>query len=236
MITQRLGIVQSSNWAMWRIHVDTGSSKKTGIPINLHDQPGVTVKVDWGDGSSSILTASDYGMTDARASVHSYETDGVYEVIIYISGSESLYLHYEGNTIYSETITNTAIFNFRKTLISVDSAIPLIAGVKRVWRSKWQYASNALFRFFLGCEKLTTLSVDTFYNNPLLTDVSYQFYETPLITDFTLRFSSPNINFVEEFCSNSSDANRIIYVPSGSTTETTFTGIASSKHLTIIGE
>ena len=94
MITQRLGVVQSSAWDVWRIHVDTGSLKKTGIPINLHKQPDVKVKVDWGDGSSSILTASKFTIGNASASTHSYTTDGVYEVIIYISGSESLYLHY----------------------------------------------------------------------------------------------------------------------------------------------
>lgn len=57
---------------------------------------------------------------------------------------------------------------------------------------------------------------------------SYGFFEGASIQSFSLRIGSPSITNISYFISTSSSATRIIYVPAGSTTKTTFENYSST--------
>ena len=66
---------------------------------------------------------------------------------------------------------------------------------------------------------------------------SYGIFENASsLGDFTIRFTSRNISGINWFCTKKSGTTRTVYVPSGSTTESTFNASASAFGLTIIGE
>ena len=89
---------------------------------------------------------------------------------------------------------------------------------------------------FYSCKSLITIPQDLFKYNIKVTSFQYCFSGCSKLQDFTLRIGSPIVTNVKNFISSKDGAVRIIYVPSGSTTETTFNSIASSSGLTIIGE
>jgi len=75
-----------------------------------------------------------------------------------------------------------------------------------------------------------------FASNTNVTNFNNAFQDCTQLTDFTLHIGSSSVSSCSSFATLKSGANRTIYVPSGSTTETTFNAVASSLGLTIIGE
>ena len=73
---------------IWTFTVNTEATdcggKTTGIPFNLYNLTGVTLKVDWGDGNISTLTSSDYVVNNSTASVH----DSILFTILFIDTSQ----------------------------------------------------------------------------------------------------------------------------------------------------
>ena len=167
----------------WTFTIDTEATaageKKTGIPLNLTDQSSIVVNVNWGDGTTSTLTAADYAIDDSRASVHEYETPGVYQVTMTSYHWNSLYLLsiYNSNVnnldITSVTNMNSSLYWWRRTLTSVDSPIPRMGGIYSYYsQSQIGYSSNkpttnkaSFHALFAYCRKLTSISEKLFINN-----------------------------------------------------------------------
>lgn len=83
---------------------------------------------------------------------------------------------------------------------------------------------------------INSIPDNIFRYNINATTFSQAFYASTGINDFAIRITSPNVGNAGNFCSEKQGTTRTIYVPSGSTTETTFNAVASSLGLTIIGE
>ena len=86
MISQKM-MVSSGKDEPWTFTVDTrlldssGTNKKSSIPFSLYNQTG-TLNVEWGDGTRSRLTSSNYTVSSSNASVHEYSRAGVYTVTV----------------------------------------------------------------------------------------------------------------------------------------------------------
>lgn len=353
MITQRMMVRGVKTVPeTWEITVNTEATaqgeKTTGIPFNLYGQDGVTLTVDWGDGTTSILSSSNYTASNAQASVHEYAEAGIYTISVSSKQFSKCYLMTIA-AIQSINILNSAvraIYWYRRTLISVDKILPNVAGrngytsptsttTLRQYKDSFSYLFSQCkkcttipfglfdnnpaiksFEFcfyqcasltaipaglfnnntvvtdfsncFHGCSSLTTLPDGLFDNNPAVTDFHDCFYgcwrltaipdglfdnnlavttflgcfclctsltsipselfkNNTAVTNFASCFQELLINFsihigssivtnVASFASRISGTTRTIYVPIGSTTETTFNAVASDLGLTIIGE
>ena len=331
---------------VWEIIVNTEATtpgaKTTGIPISLYNQPGVTVSVDWGDGTESVLTQASYTEKDFTPSAHEYAQPGVYTVRMKSA---------QWGDVYIDAITAPSgdllshLGNFRNTVIGV-GILPMVAGINRLNSSTGRgtiyqgqlegcfygcansitipeglFANNpAVASFgscfgncsgltsipeglfannpavtdfswcFYGCPSLTSIPEGLFANNPAVTDFSWCFYGCPSLTsipeglfannpavttffvcflgcssltsipeglfanntavtdflncfegcaglnNFTLRIGSPSVSSAGSFVTQKAGTTRIIYVPAGSITETTFNSVAADLGLTIIGE
>ena len=311
----------------WQFTVNTEATaqgeKKTGIPFNLHGQDGVVLSVDWGDGTNSVLSASDYAEDDSTASVHEYTDAGVYAIKVASANWVDCCIFTSSSATIS-TINNVtaSLYWFRRTLVSVDSELPelfgrnsysstqgLVKGVDSFSAlfSGCSYLSSIrsglldnnskatnLDSCFRNCISLATVPSDLFDKNTLVTSFSFCFdgcsslasipaglfdnnvlaqnfgacfgncYSLTSIPtdlfkrnvaatsynqcfrmanvassdlgDFSIRIGSSSVSSCSTFCSVKTGATRTIYVPSGSTTETTFNAVASDLGLTIIGE
>jgi hypothetical protein len=93
---------------------------------------------------------------------------------------------------------------------------------------------TSFYNCFSRCSRITSIPDNLFAYNTAVTMFSYCLDYTG-INDFTLHIGSPNVTSAD-ICRYKSGTTRIVYVPSGSTSQTTFNSIASSLGLTIIGE
>lgn len=89
---------------------------------------------------------------------------------------------------------------------------------------------------FQNCRGLTTIPENLFKYSTYIGSFDSCFYNCSSLTDFTIHIGSTKVSSCSSFVSTKSGATRIVYVPSGSTTETTFNDAAASLGLTIIGE
>lgn len=96
--------------------------------------------------------------------------------------------------------------------------------------------SYRLNSFFNLCTSLPFLPTEIFAPVHYLSRVTSTLLSCDALSDFELRFTARSINNCTNFVTYRAGATRIIYVPSGSTTETTFNNVASTLGLTIIGE
>ena len=134
---------------VWQFTVDTTvyaynghpneQNVRTGIPFNLYGMQGITLNVDWGDGTASTLTSADYTEHNSTASEHSYEEPGQYTIQIRSSDWSSTYFSVLGahgwwdnspdlNAKFDATVC------FRETVVCIDSPLPAIKGMK-YWKS-----------------------------------------------------------------------------------------------------
>ena len=382
MIAQRMIVGGGSKWESWQFTVNTAATasgeKKTGIPFNLYGQNGAVLNVDWGDGTTSRLTVADYASQgDSSASVHEYETAGIYIVLVESKSWEkiSILSCTQSSQITTPTSANVSLYWWRRTLTSIDSPVPSMAGrnnYANLSSTTWTHSSNesilgSLFHFcekisslcagvfdklsystianytfrscksltslpvgvfdecinvtsfqgcfrdcialtissglfdkninaqdfsncfygctalleipsglfskctlattfnycfykcskltelpeglfdnnivatnfsqcFSSCSRLTSVPSNLFVHNTAATGFSNTFNSCSALTDFSLHIGSSNVTTASDFVTAKSGANRIVYVPSGSTTQTTFNGVASTLGLTIIGE
>lgn len=139
MICQRMMVGSGGKKETWRIRVNTEATtageKKTGIPFNLYNQPGVTLEVDWGDGTSDTLTSADYAVDDSTASVHEYVTAGIYTVQITSSNWRRCFVFvkssYDTYTSTNLSLNNAtiALYWYERTLIETD-VLPQMNGTQ----------------------------------------------------------------------------------------------------------
>ena len=89
---------------------------------------------------------------------------------------------------------------------------------------------------FYRCSSLQSIPEELFDKNTAATSFYYCFRNCSSLADFTLHIGSSSVSSCNSFVTNQSGTTRTIYVPSGSTTQTTFNAVASSLGLTVIGE
>ena len=291
MITMPFMMGARAKEEVWEITVNTEATttgaKTTGIPISLYNQPGITVSVDWGDGTNSVLTQASYTDGDYTPSTHEYATPGTYTVQMKSTKWSKLYIDSLGSSSSGTLIHLQA---FRDTLVECGS-LPVFKGIaykinsttsinfmpasvlnlfnschKLASISEGVFHNNDITTFsscfnncssltsipstlfnnnpnatsfyycFSACSGLTSIPSELFNNNPNVTNFGYCFSYCSNITDFTLRINSSVVSSASIFVTIKSGTTRTIYVPSGSTTETTFNSVASGLGLTIIGE
>lgn len=131
-----IGYVPPETW-QFQVKANSFTSKKASVPVYLYNQPGITLYVDWGDGSTSTLTADSYTQTDGSASIHTYAEAKVYTISITSSDWSKLYLYACSNITGSANTGSSPagiIGCFRYSLYKILTPIPKIKGT--------QYYSN----------------------------------------------------------------------------------------------
>lgn len=70
----------------WRFTIDTrlvdSSNCIAAVPFTLYTQPNIYLEVDWGDGSKSILSESNWTGWDTDGALHTYASPGTYQIKI----------------------------------------------------------------------------------------------------------------------------------------------------------
>lgn len=162
---------------IWEITVDTeattAGAKFTGVPIILYKQPNVTVTVDWGDGTESILTSKLFEDNLYGVSIHEYASPGKYKVLMKSTKWSKILV---GS--YGSSFTDNAInFKYFKDTLIGTGIIPTIAGVYSITSasSKGERIPNSLIYLFEYCSHLASIPSDLLCNNQHVTDMSYCF-------------------------------------------------------------
>ena len=160
---------------IWEITVNTeaktSGAKTTGIPINLYKQPGITMTVDWGDGTESVLTSASYSSaSDSAPSVHEYATAGTYIVRMKSTKWKGAYIDVLNST-YTGVLSHIA--GFRSTLVGVGQ-LPRCKGMlyRSSSTSKPSLTIHSFFHCFRDCSNLTSIPDGLFDNNPKVTNFS----------------------------------------------------------------
>ena len=178
-------MMASRKAAIWTIQIKTDATDvngvKTGIPLDLSDSrfEGVTVKVDWGDGQTSILMRADYSDGSVAKSVHTYAKAGTYTVKIKSKQWEKIYLVTPDADVSTGDNTQHVAY-FRRTLVGLLSPLPKYAG--RFSPSNQKFYTHTCATFFRNCSKLESIPADLFEKNPQLTDFDYCFYGCSKLT------------------------------------------------------
>ncbi len=188
---------------VWKFTVDTEATeageKTTGIPLNLYGQNNVIVEVDWGDGTTSMLTSADYTSSDSRASVHEYETAGVYQIKMISHCWNALKLLTMTYVISSLKDNISSLYWWRRTLISVNSVIPYFY-TKNYYRSpeynsiETAESSSKLSGLFFGCANLNSIPEELFINNISAIDFSHTFSHCSSLQRINSKLFSKHIN------------------------------------------
>ncbi len=316
-----IGYVLPEEWK-FQVKSTRFGEKKAAIPIYLYNQPGITLYVDWGDGSTSTLTSSNYTKTDGSASIHTYsEQNKIYTISITSHDWHKLYLYASSNSSgYSTSSSPDGIIGcFKLSLYKILNPIPKVKGIQYYSNSAYSttkadnsfaylfsscsyslqsdaypenlfeknldavsfeycfcyngrvsipkklfkgmssaknfqycfYYSNIIsipeglfddcisalnFNLCFGFTQINLIPQQLFYNNTEATSFIGCFTNVGTFNDFTLHIGSAKVLSCGDFVTEKENAVRIIYVPSGSTTETAFNSVASSLGLTIIAE
>jgi len=159
----------------WSFTIDTRfvsqNNKKTGIPFNLYNQ-SESLRIDWGDGTSSRLTAADYALTNTSASLHEYENPGEYTITVKCLHYSNLYVLGTGNDtqyLNASDLSIVSLYWWRHTLKSVNNAIPLVKGMNRYrtfYSNRLEIFSDDLSYLFYQCYELSSVPQDLFEKNP----------------------------------------------------------------------
>lgn len=152
----------------------TSGNKKAGIPFYLYGQSGITLYVDWGDGTFSTLTSSNYTSSSSNASVHEYATAGTYNIIVASNNWANMYLFCAESG--SQDDVTAAFYWSRTTITKINKAIPKVKGIKYCnWEKTIETRNNSFFRFFYNYS-LQSIPSDLFSKNTAVTDFDTCFY------------------------------------------------------------
>ena len=202
---------------IWEITVNTeattSGAKTTGIPINLYSQPGITMTVDWGDGTESVLTSASYSSaSDSAPSVHEYATAGTYIVQMKSTKWKGAYIDVLQN---NSTGNLSHIAGFRSTLVGVGQ-LPRCKGLLYRFSSTLDAyrATNNLFYCFYGCSKLTSIPDGLFANNPAVTSFVSCFNGCSSLTSIPAGLFDNNPK-VENFASCFERCSNLTSIPAG---------------------
>ncbi len=89
---------------------------------------------------------------------------------------------------------------------------------------------------FQSCSSLVSIPENLFALNTKANDFDDLFSGCSALGDFTLHVGTRTLSYCSNFVTKKSGTTRIVYVPSGSATQTKFNSVASNLGLTVIGE
>lgn len=182
----------------------TSGAKDAAIPFNLSNIPAAnTMTVDWGDGTTSALKASDYGSnySDGTASIHTYDTAGEYTIRITYDGdwsSTSLgwFATSASNLTPSNSNARTKFIGvFNSTITQVLTPLPPVR-IIRYYSSATatnipNTASNSVSHMFRFCTKLVSVPETLFANLGSATTSTYTFYSCSSLTSIPAKLLEP---------------------------------------------
>ncbi len=126
---------------------------------------------------------------------------------------------------------NTAVTTFIECFDSCSSLQSIPAGL-----FDKNTAVTSFYGCFYNCRTLQSIPSGLFDKNTAVTTFNGCFNHCSSLSDFNIHIGSSLVSNCSNFVTLNSNATRTVYVPSGSTTETTFNAAASTLGLTIIGE
>jgi hypothetical protein len=193
-------------------------SSLQSIPSGLFDNnTAVTSFVDCFDNCSSLQSIPS-GLFDNNTAVTSF-VDCFYKCTSLASIPSGLF------------DSNTAVTSFDWCFYGCSSIQSIPSGL---------FDSNtAVTSFdscFSRCSSIQSIPSGLFDSNTAVTSFSACFYGCSSLTDFTFHIGSSLVSDCSDFVTKKTGTTRTIYVPNGSTTQTTFNAQASSLGLTVIGE
>ena len=202
---------------IWEITVNTeakaSGAKTTGIPINLYRQPGITMTVDWGDGTESVLTSASYSSaSDSAPSVHEYATAGTYIVRMKSTKWKDAYIDVLNST---STGVLSHIAGFRSTLVGVGQ-LPRCKGTlyRSSSTSNGTKVVNSFFHCFRHCSNLASIPDGLFDNNPVVTAFRFCFSDCSNLTSIPDGLFDNN-PVVTTFAYCFSDCSNLTSIPDG---------------------
>ncbi len=188
VFTVNTGATSSSN-KISAIPFDLNMSGKYNGETVSNKQDGVILTVDWGDGTTSTLTNSDYTVTNAMASTHTYSAVGTYVIKVDCNDWSKCYFCSSGGTSDTTVQTGTNditpsnasnrnkhLAYWKQTLISIDSSIKNVPGILEYAKAAPSAVGDATFIdnsahcLFYCCRKLTNLTPKVFMNMPNCND------------------------------------------------------------------
>ena len=154
----------------------------TAVPFNLYGaESNAAIEVDWGDGTSSTLTPSDYTASNFSASMHKYVGDTASTMhVVSVSSPDfsKTYLMSCSTSLYYDDTQRIVNRAFRNTLISVDTPIPRVAGIVVYDDSTgnaFDRETNSMNSLFFGCTEVESVCSGLFDLNPNVTNFDYIF-------------------------------------------------------------
>ena len=187
---ERLFVLMDNDSNSWRFTVQTtyGSSSlgypSTGyfsaVPFNLYNRTDAEIKVDWGDGTTSTLTKSNYTSSSTSSSLHKYSNDSESTLrhVTVTSPDFSKTAFMGCSTVIGSTdSTRVALKAFRESLVSIDSPLPRVGGIYHYDSNSTSatFYSNSLKGILFDCKQLTSLCSGLFDCNPNVTNFAYAF-------------------------------------------------------------
>ena len=97
-------------------------------------------------------------------------------------------------------------------------------------------AATTFYSCFENCTSLQSIPAGLFTENTAATSFGYCFSRCSALNDFEIHIGSSKVSYAMYFITFKSGTARQIYVPTSSTTYTTFSNVASNLGLTVIGE
>ncbi len=188
--------------------------------------------IDWGDGIVEFYAMNDlnlttlYGNRQHEFPKHTYQSDGIYQIKIEYSDFENTYIYNWDSA--DNTVDGGLYYLCTENIYSIDSPLPHLKGSWLDCSTSPHTEDDSFSEIFYSCTNLISIPEKLFWNNSNLKWINNAFNDTK-INNPILYFSSPNIDSIDDFPSPAT-----VFVPSGSTTQTTFNNVASSLGLTII--
>lgn len=185
----------------------TSGAKDAAIPFNLSGiSSSNTMTVDWGDGTTSALKASNYGSnySDGTASIHTYTTAGEYTIRITYDGDwNATSLGWFATSTSTLTPSNSnartkfiAVFN--STLTEILTPLPHF-GIVRYYSSATttsgaSASSNTLNHVFRYCKKLRSVPANVFCEFGGATSALYTFYSCSSLASIPAKLLEPLVD------------------------------------------
>lgn len=184
---ERLFVVMGNDLNIWKFTIKSvyGSSSSgypsTGyfgaIPFNLYNRTNAQLMVDWGDGTTSTLTNSNYTSSSISSSLHKYTQDNastIHEITVTSPDFSKTALVSLPSYISNTDSSKTPFRAFRGSLVSIDTPIPKVAGtfVYSYNSSTASMVSNTMQGLMYDCKYLNSLCSGVFDCNPNVTNFS----------------------------------------------------------------
>ncbi len=167
--------VQHESWSITiNTEAETEGDRMGQIPFCLYGVEDASMKIDWGDGTTSTYTSAN--AVENSCPTHEYASAGEYTIKMESDDFNRLHLW---TSLYGEEGDPTL---YRATLKSIDKPLPQIAGVHGLWYNEDTEEEvpgdidNSFYSCFSECTSLQSIPSGLFDSNTAVTDFSGCFY------------------------------------------------------------